>query len=314
MASLLPLLAASALAAPVQAWVNLGPPESAEIVRELGLGYAEGHNGDWVRFDGEPAMFDGLDQAGVAWSPVAIPPPLPLEYHSPTEMVRALDALVAAAPELVARVDLGQSHQGQPIVGLRISATDAPALNWRILGAHHGDEPPSAELALATAQALVAGYPDDPDIQARLSQDAVWVVPHVNPDGVAAGSRYNDATVDLNRNYGYLWSVTEYRSGSGAFSEPETRAIQALGGWTPFAAGLSMHAGEANLGWVWNHSTDPTPDAAVLEALAQSYADHCSWSGFWLTNGAEWYQTKGDTNDWSYGRWGEAVCLETPPT
>jgi hypothetical protein len=25
--------------------------------------------------------------------------------------------------------------------------------------------------------------------------------------------------------------------------------------------------------------------------------------GFWFTDGYDWYQTKGDTNDWAYGAW-----------
>jgi hypothetical protein len=25
--------------------------------------------------------------------------------------------------------------------------------------------------------------------------------------------------------------------------------------------------------------------------------------GFWYTNGADWYITRGDTNDWAYGAW-----------
>jgi hypothetical protein len=68
--------------------------------------------------------------------------------------------------------------------------------------------------------------------------------------------------------------------------------------------GLSVHAGATNLGWVWNHTTDRTIDDPLLDYLASSYHEECETPGFYTTNGADWYVTNGDTNDWSYGRHG----------
>ncbi|MCA9492618.1 MAG: hypothetical protein KC621_21945, partial [Myxococcales bacterium] len=110
--------------------------------------------------------------------------------------------------------------------------------------------------------------------------------------------------VDLNRNYDLAWSSTEFRSGEAPFSEPETRAVRAFGELVHPMIGLSLHAGATNLGWPWNYTRDAPPDAALFEALAEDYAATCTWPDFWVTQGADWYLTRGDTNDWAYGRQG----------
>lgn len=225
-------------------------------------------------------------------------------WTSPEQMVAALDALAVSAPDLVSRVDLGSSVEGRAIVGVRISATTTPEAQWRLLGAHHGDEPPSAEIALETAITLVERYGADEAVTALLDRDAVWVVPQVNPDGIVALTRHNAADVDLNRNYDYEWTAREFHPGDAAFSEPETRAIRALHAWQPFAAGLSLHAGASNIGWVWNYTTAPSQDASLVQQMAEDYADSTDDPDFWATNGADWYLTWGDTTDWAYGRHG----------
>lgn len=216
-------------------------------------------------------------------------------WITPEEVEAALDAL--EGPHAT-RVDLGQSLAGRPLTALRISASAAPLYALRVLGGHHGNEPISVVVALALAERLAAA----PEL---VPADAeVWIVPDVNPDGLAAHARENAFGVDLNRNYDYAWGEATH-PGAAPFSEPETRAIRALTRARSWLGGLTLHAGASNIGWVWNYTADErAPDEPLLAAIGESYANAVSDPDFWSTNGADWYVTHGDTTDWSYGRWG----------
>ena len=61
----------------------------------------------------------------------------------------------------------------------------------------------------------------------------LWIVPNLNPDGFARGTRQNAHGVDLNRNWGAMWKPiggpgSAQYSGPRPWSEPETRAARAL--------------------------------------------------------------------------------------
>ena len=58
----------------------------------------------------------------------------------------------------------------------------------------------------------------------------LWVVPVVNPDGLARHTRRNAHGVDLNRNFPHDWADLDgnYESGPRPASEPETRAVMAF--------------------------------------------------------------------------------------
>ncbi len=80
----------------------------------------------------------------------------------------------------------------------------------------HGDEPAGVRLV----RAIRTGP--------RIRGLRLWVIPTVNPDGLAAHTRQNANGVDLNRNWGYQWvrQTGQYDSGPRPFSEPETRALR----------------------------------------------------------------------------------------
>lgn len=115
------------------------------------------------------------------------------------------------------RTVVGRSVSGRPIVATLKGDPRAPERVLAI-GCVHGDEPAGVRVA----RRLIATAP--------VRNAAIWVVPTLNPDGVAAGTRGNAHGVDLNRNFPFDWrplDELEY-SGSHALSEPESRAARHL--------------------------------------------------------------------------------------
>lgn len=110
---------------------------------------------------------------------------------------------------------IGKSVDGRGIYAYRLGDSLA-STKVVILGNMHGDEPAGVRLA----RAVIAG--------AAIRHIDLWVIPTMNPDGLAAHTRQNANGVDLNRNWSYQWvrQTGTYDSGPHPFSEPETRAVR----------------------------------------------------------------------------------------
>lgn len=138
---------------------------------------------------------------------------------SPPERGRENWLAFARAPRqpgnLLARQEvIGHSVQGRPIE-LRQLGDPRWSGELLVFGCIHGDE-----CAAGGVAPLTGGCPDP-------SAD-IFLVPDLNPDGAAEGSRLNARSVDLNRNFPSGWRPSgrpgdpEY-PGRRPFSEPETR-------------------------------------------------------------------------------------------
>jgi murein peptide amidase A len=135
--------------------------------------------------------------------------------RSPTTEARPLsDALVHR------RLVLGYSVDRRPITAIERGDPDS-SRRALIVGCIHGNEP--AGIAIARVLATTA-VPPEVDL---------WVVPDLNPDGVAADTRVNADGVDLNRNFPYRWARlgapgSIHYAGPRPLSEPESRILAKL--------------------------------------------------------------------------------------
>jgi protein MpaA len=112
------------------------------------------------------------------------------------------------------RVVIGRSVQGRPIVAWAYGPSTARR-KVLLIGVIHGNE----QAGLRITRALRT-RPVPRGVQ-------LWVLPELNPDGVAADTRQNSHGVDLNRNFPYRWQYSSdptFDSGPRPASEPETRA------------------------------------------------------------------------------------------
>jgi murein peptide amidase A len=115
---------------------------------------------------------------------------------------------------------LGSSVRRTPIRAEVLYASGARR-NVVVFGCIHGNE----TAGIAVAGRLARG--------AAVAGVNLWVVPDLNPDGVAAGTRQNADGVDLNRNFPWHWKPlgprgTQQYPGPRPISEPESRIARAL--------------------------------------------------------------------------------------
>jgi protein MpaA len=145
---------------------------------------------------------------------------------------------------------VGRSIKGHPLRAMELGAPSGEP-RMLVVGCIHGNEPAGIAIARSLEHATLP-----PDT-------ALWIVPSLNPDGVAADTRQNGHSVDLNRNFPWLWRDLEgiYDSGPRALSEPETRA----------AVQLILHVRPTVSIWYHQH-LDVVDESGGSVAIEQRYA------------------------------------------
>lgn len=138
---------------------------------------------------------------------------------------------------------IGRSELGRRIVAVRVG--DPRGRHVLVFGCIHGNE--CAGLAVARALERVHTPLD------------LWIVPDLNPDGYARGTRQDGRGVDLNRNWPVQWQRGgrpwdfSY-AGPKPFSERETRIARNLILRIRPQVTIWFHQ-HMNLVWAWGPST-----------------------------------------------------------
>jgi protein MpaA len=155
----------------------------------------------------------------------------------------AANLATAPAPAAARVAQLGRSQDGRPIVAYRVGDPAGPRI--LVVGCIHGDE--------------CAGVPVARALERTHPKADLWIVPDLNPDGLARGTRQNARGVDLNRNWpadwarlGRPWSV--YYGGARPWSERETRIARTLILRLRPRVTIWFHQ-HMDLVWAWGGST-----------------------------------------------------------
>jgi murein peptide amidase A len=124
------------------------------------------------------------------------------------------DGAVYNATAVVEKRVIGHSVRGRPIVAWRVGKPSSTR-KVVIMSTMHGDEPHTRRILTS----LRDGWP--------IRGADMWLIPVVNPDGLARHTRKNARGVDLNRNFPNGWRNLDgrYESGRAPASEPETKAV-----------------------------------------------------------------------------------------
>ena len=168
-------------------------------------------------------------------TPTATPTPTsrPTATSTPTRTPTSTPT-TTRPPDYPTTLTIGYSAEDRPIEAHRFGLGRYKVV---LVGDIHGGQEANT---YEVAQELLAHFKAHPE---NLPADvSLWIIPTVNPDGLAAGTRFNARGVDLNRNCdtdldgcaGNDWSPTTYTldgpepgaGGAYPFSEPETRAAR----------------------------------------------------------------------------------------
>ena len=131
--------------------------------------------------------------------------------------VASLLAGAATATGNWRRVVLGRSVDDRPIVAY-VGGDSSAKRHVLVVGYIHGNERAGTAITTVLRSLHVP------------SGVELWVIPTLNPDGGAAGTRGNAHGVDLNRNFPWHWQHLSgvHYSGPKALSEPESRVAYRL--------------------------------------------------------------------------------------
>jgi carboxypeptidase T len=231
----------------------------------------------------------------------------PYHYHTYQELTDELHSLQENYSSLMSLSSIGKTYEGRDLWMVKLSDNvdqdeDEPGVLF--MAAHHGNEWPGVEICLFFIRYMLENYQNNslPEVQNALDTTQIYLIPMVNPDGVTADSRKNNAPnhgpfgksstvtsygVNLNRNYDDPWflayifpmryylpiilpdSSFNYR-GPYPFSENETKAVKSFTETHDFSISISYHSYGEFIAYPWMHTTKQTPDEALFRSVGEN--------------------------------------------
>ncbi len=228
-------------------------------------------------------------------------------YLSPEEIGKELQAIAAAHPQLAKLFSVGKSSLGRDLWVMKISknvSVDDQRPEFKYIANMHGDEIVGRELMVELIKDLLDNYGKDSQITSLVDHTQIYIMPSMNPDGAAAGTRYSGENIDLNRNFPD-WTTSDNQNvpeGRGV----ETQAVMKWQKTRHFVLSANFHGGAEVVNYPWDALEEVHPLDALVKSLSLSYAKLVPYifrsTAFenGMTNGWAWYQVNGGMQDWSW--------------
>ncbi|KAM7177345.1 carboxypeptidase A1-like [Macrochelys suwanniensis] len=250
-------------------------------------------------------------------------------YHTLDEIYDFMDLLVAANPNLVSKIQIGNSYEGRPIYVLKFSTggTKRPAI-WLDTGIHSREWITQAS-GVWFAKKIVDSYGKDPSLTSILDNLDIFLEIVTNPDGFAFTHTTNRMWrktrsvnagsacigVDPNRNWDAGFGgagassnpCSETYRGPYANSEREVKAIvDFVKSHGNIKAFISIHSYTQLLLYPYGYTRTQAADyqeldniaKAAVAALSSLYGTQYRYGSIITTI----YQASGGTIDWTYNQ------------
>jgi hypothetical protein len=186
-------------------------------------------------------------------------------YHTYEEVVSLLKELQARHPNIARLEVYGNTGQGTPLYALKLSdnvqSEESHEKNLMITAATHGDELLSTEVFLHLITELVAGYPQEPRLKKLIDQNALHLIPVVNPDGFISRERYADG-VDPNRDFPYPGNPHHT-------SIPTVAALISFAHKYRVEGVMDIHNYGGLILYPWGYNWSPINDPAMMQKIDQ---------------------------------------------
>jgi len=239
---------------------------------------------------------------------IALPLPgygqeIPYGYYSYDDILTIADTLVQEYPAICKKVQLGTSMGGRQLFALKISRnvnTDGFEPEILFDAGIHGNEIGGPQNLILYARDLCRNYGHDTMYTNLINTRQIWLDFMVNPDGREGMTRYNNAGVDLNRDFGYMWDAGG--SSPSPFSQVESRALRNFMLDHHFAVYTDYHSGTEVVAYPWSYRPDSCQDKKEMDTMAAAYSLKSGYAHLYYGQGYHvMYQIIGSTKDYQYG-------------
>lgn len=256
-------------------------------------------------------------------------------FYSNERAAAFTDSLYILYSDIMKIDTLGTTFEGRPIRIVKLSVNvgfdDPGKIGVFYSGCIHANELAGTNVVLALMDTILTGYAaGDPEMLTLLNDVQFWMVPILNPDGVAyvfdnqtlawrknrSDSGNGNYGVDLNRNFSYMWDINDTGSspnpasdnyrGATPFSELESQAVREFfeGPGSEdrnlvYALTYHMKYGSGAFLYPWYWMNAHTPHHPVYYRLAEDFtAITGNYHGTaWETVG---YNANGALDEWAY--------------